>query len=31
MEGDLKDYIAYRLSRSSGTLNDAKILAENKS
>jgi uncharacterized protein len=31
MEGDLKDYIVYRLSRAGETLNDAKILAENKS
>ena len=31
MEGDLKDYIVYRLSRACETLNDAKILAENKS
>jgi uncharacterized protein len=31
MTGDLKDYIAYRLSRADSTLNDAKILATNNS
>lgn len=31
MEGDLKEYIVYRLSRARGTFNDAVILAENKS
>jgi uncharacterized protein (UPF0332 family) len=31
MSGDLKDYIAYRITRAEITLNDAIILAENKS
>jgi|GEM_PF-3812847 len=31
MEGELKDYINYRLSRAENTLNDAKILAKSNS
>jgi uncharacterized protein len=31
MDGELQDYVAYRLSRAEGTLNDAIILANNNS